>query len=165
MKFDMTPLPPPSLEKRWERIELAKIIRSYASLVIIRWSKNKKDIGTAVLMRAGNHLFAVTAEHCVDKDMRLSFPLGEGQKPRAQILKMFKRKPLDIAILELEDRPDVLACDIEQVCINLPTPTSKDTDPAAVPIFGLLAIPPIWRKPRIPNLPCPRKSSELISSK
>ncbi len=141
MKFDKADLPPPSLQARQERVEQVRAIRSYAHLIIVRWSKTQKEIGAAVLMRAGKHLLAITAEHCVHDDMRLAFPVAEGQKSRAQILKAIRKKPLDIAVLELEDRPDALACNIEQVCLDLPTPASKDTDPAAVPVFFVVGYP------------------------
>jgi hypothetical protein len=98
-------------------------------------------MGSAVLMRAGDHLFALTAEHCTSDEMQLAFPLGDGQKPGSRILTAHKSPPLDIAVLELEDRPDVLACHIEQLCIDLPIPAGKDTDPATVPIFWVVGYP------------------------
>jgi hypothetical protein len=143
MNSDVKPLPRPSRETRLELIEQMKVVRSYVHLLLPRWPKEneRKEIGTAVMLRAGRHLFAITAEHCVRREMTLLFPLGAGQKSRSQILRAHTRKPLDIAILELEDRPDVLACDIEQVCIDVPKPSTKDSDPTTEPLFWVVGYP------------------------
>jgi hypothetical protein len=58
MKFDMKPITPPSREAIRERIDEAKIIAGYTHLIITRWSATKKEIGTAVFMRTGQHLLA-----------------------------------------------------------------------------------------------------------
>jgi hypothetical protein len=141
--MDTKPLPPPSLEMRRDVTLLVSVPRTYVHLILSRWSEQRKEIATAVMLRAGNHLFALTAEHCVRarEEMRLFFPLGEGQKPSSGILKELTREPLDIAVLELEDRPDVLGCEIEQVCIDLPAPASADADPATVPVFWVIGYP------------------------
>ncbi len=141
--MDMRPLPPPTVETRRELTVLVSVPRTYVHLVLSRWSDQRKEIATAVMLRAGKHLFAVTAKHCVSvkEEMRLFFPLGEGQKSSSGILKEITREPLDIAVLELQERSDVFACDIEQVCIDLPTPPSKDADPATVPMFWVIGYP------------------------
>ena len=141
--MDMRPLPPPSVETRRDLTVLVSVPRTYVHLILSRWSEQRKEIATAVMLRAGNHLFALTAKHCVcdREEMRLFFPLGQGQKSSSGILKELTREPLDIAVLELEERPDVLACEIEQVCIDLPAPASKDADPAAVPVLWVIGYP------------------------
>jgi hypothetical protein len=142
MDKDVKALPPPSVETRRDLIELMKVVRSYVHLVLPRWSeKDGKEIATAVMLRAGSHLFAVTAYHCVSEEMSLIFRPGEGQKARSQILRTITRKPLDIAVLELEDRPDVLACEIDQVCVDVPKPATKDSDPATEPLFWVVGFP------------------------
>jgi hypothetical protein len=152
-KYESTPLPPPSFEKRRERVEFAKIIRSYTHLMLVRWSK--KLIGTAVMMRAGNRLFAITVEHNVNEETKLLFPLGDSDKPTSQILKTHKHPSLDIAILELENRPDILACDIAQLAVNLPSLPAKNDDPASVPLVWVAGYPAELAKPTDTGLSAP----------
>src|SRR5205814_590480 len=73
---EMKLLPPPSVVTRRDLIELMQVVRSYVHLVLPRWSnENGKEIATAVMLRAGNRLFAVTANHCVRQEMSLHFRL------------------------------------------------------------------------------------------
>jgi hypothetical protein len=143
MKIEGTPLPPPSLARRREITEQMKAARSYTHLLLPRWPKEDEDkeIGTAVILRAGDRLFALTANHCVRREMALYFPVGEGRSPCGQILATHTREPLDIAVLELENRPDILACHVEQVCIDVPKPATKDSDPEKEPLFWVVGHP------------------------
>ncbi len=145
MEKDVQPLPPPSVEVRLGLTELTNVVRSYSHLVITRWPEDdsKKEIGTAVMLRAGSHLFALTAKHCIRyrQEMYIRFEPSEGQKSYGHILKEMTRELLDIAVLELEDRPDVLACQIEQLCIDLPKPTTKESDPTTETLFWVVGFP------------------------
>jgi hypothetical protein len=140
MPMQKKSLPPPSEQTRREVTESIKVIRSYVHLVLPQWNA-KKEVGTAVMLRAGNHLFALTAEHCTGEGMTIRFRSDEGQTTHARILKVHTSKPLDIAVVELEDRRDVQACDIQQLSLELPSPATEDSDPSTEPLFWVVGYP------------------------
>jgi hypothetical protein len=136
------PLDPPALAVRREVTELMRAVHSYVKLVVHHWTvDDTKPIGTAVLLRAGARLFAVTAKHCVHADMSLYFRPADGKNRQSQILHTLTREPLDIAVLELEPRPDVSACDVAQLCLDTPSPARLDGDPAQVPLLWVAGFP------------------------
>jgi hypothetical protein len=48
---------------------------------------------------------------------------------------------LDIAVLEVEDRPDVLACEIDQVCIDVLRPASKERNARGESLLWVVGFP------------------------
>ena len=117
------PLPPPSPAERHEINELIRTVRSYTHLVVI--NTPNPQVGTAVLLRSGDRLFAFTAAHNVRRETAIRFRLTRdtgrtvfdvldtyvhpGYDPALGVSRF------DLAILELEPNPAVRAGDVGQL--------------------------------------------------
>jgi hypothetical protein len=116
-------LPPPTLAERHENNELMRAVRAYTYPVT--FDARTIRIGTAVLLRHGDRLFAFTAAHNIAEDTAIHLRLSPGtERTLFRILDTFIHprydpKPdaskYDLAILELENMPAVQAGDVAQL--------------------------------------------------
>lgn len=117
------PLPPPTLAERHETNELMRVVRSYTHLVVS--DIRAQRLGTAVLLRHGDRLFAFTAAHNIADDTAIHVRLGLGaERTLFRVLDTFihprynpepRTSTFDLAILELENIPAVEAGDVAQL--------------------------------------------------
>jgi hypothetical protein len=141
VQFNFTQLPPPSAEESRNLVEMVKAASSYIHLVTPHWTERKKEVGTAVALRAKDRLFAITADHCAESGVTLFFERGEGEPTRSRILRKHTQPPLDVALLELEYRPDVAACHLEQLCFEPLEATTSETQPTLDKLFWAIGFP------------------------
>ena len=116
-------LPPPSLAERHEINELMRTVRAYTHPVI--FNTQNPHLGTAVLLRHGERLFAITAAHNIRDDTSIPFRLGSDSTRAVfyvlstYIHPKYDPKPttskFDLAILELEPNPAATAGEIGQL--------------------------------------------------
>jgi hypothetical protein len=115
-------LPPPTLAERHEINELMRMVRSYTHPVLF----NKRScLGTAVLLRHGERLFAFTAAHNISDDTAIIFRMDSSStRTQFEILSTYRHpnydpdadvSKFDLAILELEPNPTISAGDISQL--------------------------------------------------
>ena len=110
----LIPVEPPSLRQREEDILLMKTVATYSHLTIIH--KDNLPVGTVVMLRSQNRLFALTAAHCIHDMMAIHARIQQGVYSILKSINGEELLSLDIAILELENNPAVTACDIRQLC-------------------------------------------------
>jgi hypothetical protein len=140
MPPQLIPIPLPSIAQTVALNEFSRVIRSYSNVLVLNWPEPNREIGTAVFVRAAHRLFAVTAEHCVTENMALLITLGTNEQNRSsRILRHIKHDSLDVAVLELEQRSDVVACSIEQLRLDVPTPNRAD--PINEPLLWVAGYP------------------------
>lgn len=116
-------LPAPTLAECHEVNEVMRAVRAYTHPVIL--NAKSPEVGTAVLLRHGERLFAFTAAHNLRDDTTIHVRLGmDGGRTRFDILSTYthpKYDPapttskFDLAILELEPNPAISAGDVEQL--------------------------------------------------
>jgi hypothetical protein len=129
LTIDTIPIPPPSHEALTETSELMRAAGSYVNLVLHHWKTDPtKPIGTAVMMRAGERLFAITADHCVADDTAIIFPRKDRRRDVGRILNRFTRPDIDLAVLELEAYAPATACDIGQLSVEPPPVIKSDQE-------------------------------------
>ncbi len=117
------PLPPPPLAERHEINELMRVVRSYTCPII--FNTQNPQLGTAVLLRRGERLFAFTAAHNIAADTTIHIRLSpNAERTRFNILDSFTHpqydpgpatSKFDLAILELESNTSVAAGDVAQL--------------------------------------------------
>jgi hypothetical protein len=116
-------LPPPTLAERHENNELMRVVRSYTYPVT--FDARTIRIGTAVLLRHEDRLFAFTAAHNIADDTAIHLRLSPGtERTQFRILDTYVHPQYDhhattsrhdLAILELENVPTVPAGDVGQL--------------------------------------------------
>ncbi len=116
-------LPPPTLAERYEINELMRAVRAYTHPVV--FNTQNPHLGTAVLLRSGERLFAFTAAHNIKDDTTIHFRLSsDSKRTKFDVLSTYvhpKYDPelpvskFDLAILELEPNPAVMAGDVGQL--------------------------------------------------
>ncbi len=116
-------LPPPTLAERHEINELMRAVRSYTYPVL--FDTHDPHLGTAVLLRHGERLFAFTAAHNVAADTSIHVRLRpDAERTRFDILDTFRHPQYDpdldtsksdLAVLELEPNASVAAGEVAQL--------------------------------------------------
>jgi hypothetical protein len=109
------------------------IARTYTNVVACKWGTPDLEIGTAITMRAGNHLFALTARHCARPDTRLFLTFGPRKRQPVPITRIIchpdPADDRDVAILEIENSDDVRAAHIEQFILDPTRNAHSHVDP------------------------------------
>jgi hypothetical protein len=141
-RLSFRPLPLPNAVTRVQIEEQERAVRSYTRPSIHNWaSATERALGTCVMMRAGGRLFAVTAAHCALDNTEIFFGSQPLLTDRARIVRIHRHHELDIAVVELEDRPEVMACHVDQICLDVPIPATAESDPTTLPIFRIIGNP------------------------
>jgi len=115
----MSPHGPEVTPEFLRQIDLTiSIARNYTNAVAYNWGTPDLEIGTAITMRAGNHLFALTARHCARPDTRLFLTFGPRQGQPVPITRISchpdPADDRDVAILEIENSDDGYGLDKRQ---------------------------------------------------
>lgn len=142
MTLNLTEVPPPSLDLRLEVTEVLRAIRSYTYVVKHNWSTDaSKPIGSVVMIRAWDKLFALTAKHCVSDDMAIVFRTTDGERQARRIVKTSTLGNYDCAVLELEPRSDISAASIEQICLDQLMPPKPGENPESQSMVWVAGYP------------------------
>ncbi len=141
-------LPPPTLAERHEINELMRAVRSYTYPVL--FNTQNPHLGTAVLLRHGERLFAFTAAHNIAADTAIHVRLSpNAERTQFSILTTYVHpqydpepdtSKFDLAILELEPNASVAAGDVAQLYTGgfgkLPEGAPKPSGSAFVWVVG-----------------------------
>jgi hypothetical protein len=122
MTAEIIHLPPPSHEEDKELRPQLTIVHTYTLLIIADCqTRGSLQIGTAVLIRIANRLFAATAKHCIGNAPLLVF--GEEfslPSPPTPFLRCLSHPNLDIGLLEVKADTTPYGCSVESLDASIP---------------------------------------------
>jgi hypothetical protein len=160
MTAEIVKLPPPDPKEEPELREKLKMVSAYTLPIMVDCVNrtSKVPIGTAVLIRIADRLFAATAKHCVVASPLLvveqNFSLPA--KP-TRVRKILGHPSLDVGLVELDPELTPRGCSLDNLDVSLPEiPEDPRTpkppfhwivgypDDETAQVGGILRLPQVW---------------------